>query len=264
MSQISIRVVNNITKEYPGMYKVVVFKEPRYYTREDSTKRNREIVPENYSPTVSSLKRTKSLVRDIVLCNNFEYFCTFTFNPQKVDSFNFSACYHKLSTWLHNQKENSRLNGRELKYIFIPERHKSGRWHFHGLISGYIGSLRPSGLFSGSDRPIYNVTSFRSGFTTAVMVDSDEGVSNYVTKYITKDFIKTFNQRRFFASKNLTRPVKTVNSKVLEFTLPLFKRQVCDSYDSVEYIIDKCSDFGTMANKGSVAQCRKQDYSLIH
>lgn len=264
MSNLSVRVVYNITKEYPEMYKVVVFKQPRFYTRKETVKRNRELVPENYSPTISSLKRTKSLVRDIVLCNNFEYFVTFTFNPKKCDSFNFSECYHKLSTWIHNQKENSRLNGRELKYIFIPERHKSGRWHFHGLISGYIGSLRPSGLFSGSDRPIYNLTSFRSGFTTAVMVDSKEGVSNYVTKYITKDFIKTFNQRRFFASKNLTRPSKVVNSKVLEFTLPLFRRQVLDSYDSVEYIIDKTLDFDTMASKGNVAQCRNNDYSLIH
>lgn len=237
-----LHIIDNIAKEYPDMIKVVIYKEPHIFTKSDGVKRNREEVDnEFYSPTISSLNRTKTLVRDIVLANDFELFCTFTFNPAKVDSMVFSKCWSKMSTWLHHQRNNSREKGIEFKYLIIPEQHKSGRWHFHALISGYTSTLKDSKQITSSLRPIYNITSFRSGFTTAVAVDSKEGVSNYVTKYITKDFIKTFNQRRFFCSRNLTRPVKTVNSSIFKNTLPIFRRKVSENSDSMEFIIDKAN-----------------------
>lgn len=231
-----VRVVNNITKEYPHMIKVVIYKEPRVLVSSGHSKRNRkEVDLEHYDPSVSSLNRTKTLVRDIVLCNDFELFCTFTFDPKIVNRFHYGSCWLKMSSWLHHQRDNSRERGKEFKYLIIPERHKSGAWHFHALISGYTGSLRDSKLCSSSGRPIYNLTSFRSGFTTAVEIDSKEGVSSYITKYITKDFIKEFNQRRFFCSRNLTRPIKTVNSSVFRNTLPLFRKRVSDSRFVEEY-----------------------------
>ena len=79
MADLQVRVINNITKEYPDMIKVVVYKEPRYFVKSNSPKRPRELVDENYTPKISSISRTKGTIRDIVLCNNFELFCTFTF-----------------------------------------------------------------------------------------------------------------------------------------------------------------------------------------
>ena len=239
MSDFQVRVINNITKEYPDMIKVVVYKEPHYFVKSNSVKRNRELIDENYVPKVSSLARTKGTVRDLVLCNNFELFCTFTFNPDKVDSFNFQKCWLKMSTWLHHQRDNSREKGIEFKYLIIPERHKSGRWHFHALISGYTSTLKDTKLKTTSLNPIFNITSFRSGFTTAVRIDSKQGVSNYVTKYITKDFITSFNQRRFFCSHNLVRPVKKLNTTILKQTLPLFKKQIYENDQTIQYLLDK-------------------------
>ena len=191
-----VRCVRNITKEYPDMFKVIVYKEPKYFVQKLSTKRNREEVDsEYYTPSISSLSRTKTLVRDLVLCNDFELFCTFTFDPNKVDSFKLHRCWSVMSRWLHHQRDLSREKGKEFKYLIIPEQHKSGRWHFHALISGYSSTLKDSGLKTLTLRPIYNITAFRSGFTTAVEIDSKEGVSSYVTKYITKDFITTSKSR---------------------------------------------------------------------
>lgn len=222
------------------MFKVVVYKDTKCFTLGGHVKRTREEVSDaTYSPKISSLNRTKTLIRDIILCNNFDYFCTFTFNPDRIDSFNFGRCYSAMSSWLHHQRDNSRGKGIEFRYLIVPELHKSGRWHFHALISGYTGRLRPSGCVTSTCRPIYNITSFRSGFTTAVAVDSADGVANYVSKYITKDFIKYFNQRRFFCSRNLSRPIKTVNSSILRNVLPLSKRLVCDNRETFEYVIDK-------------------------
>lgn len=239
MTSFSVRVLTNITKEYPDMFKVIIFKEPKVFVKSNNVKRYKELVSDNYSPSVSSLNRTKELIRDIVLCNDFELFCTFTFDPSKVDSYSFPTCWRVMSGWLHHQQNRSRERNKDFKYLIVPEQHKSGRWHFHALVSGYVGTLHDSGLKSYSLRPIYNMTSFRSGFTTAVKIDSKEGVSSYVSKYITKDFIRVFNQRRFFCSRNLVRPVKKCNSDLFKSVLPLFRKKVADARSFDEFVIDK-------------------------
>lgn len=226
-------IIRNITKEYPDMIKVKFFKVPVVvYERENTVKRNKAIVrEEDFKPFVSSLSRTKALVRDIILCNDFELFCTFTFDPDKVDRYSYQACLNKMSTWLHHQKNNSD----DFAYIIIPEHHKDGAFHFHALISHYKGSLRDSKHFSSTGRRVYNITSFRSGFSTAVKIDDKEIVSNYVTKYITKDFVKMFNRRRFISSMNLKRPIRTINSPLLDSTPPLFKRKTYEDSDCEYY-----------------------------
>lgn len=259
-----VRYISNITKEYPDMIKVIIYKEPKIFVKSAFTKRNREEVnDDNYIPSVSSLTRTKTLVRDLVLCNDFDLFCTFTFDPKLIDSFNYRACWGKMSRWLHRQSDRSREAGKQFKYLIIPEKHKSGRWHFHALISGYIGSLKPSGYKTGTLRTIYNVKSFRSGFTTAVEIDSKEGVSSYVTKYITKDFITSFNQRRFMCSRNLIRPTKTINSSIFRDTLPIFRKKTSESKETFEFVIDKMQDIYNNVDKAiftpNVAQYRNSD-----
>lgn len=231
-----VRTVKNITKEYPDMIRVVLYREPKLFISSDTEKRKKIEVDKHYEPSVSSLRRTKTLVQDIVLCNNFDLFCTFTFDPKKVAyRDDFRHCWLKMSSWLHHQKDNSTLIGKDFQYLIIPEQHKNGGWHFHALISGYSGSLRDSGHQTRYGRPIYNITSFRSGFTTAVVVDDKVGVSNYVTKYITKDFIKMFDQRRFYCSRGLKRPIKKINSDLFSKTLPLFRKQIGSDAEKEEY-----------------------------
>ena len=223
-----LRIISNITKEYPEMFKIVVYKEPKVFVKSDSVKRKREVVPDYYSPAISSLQRTKSLIRDIVLCNDFELFCTFTFDPRKVDSFSLPVTWGVMSRWLH-----------------------------HPLISGYSSTLKATNCVTPSLHRVYNITSFRSGFTTAVFIDSKEGVSNYVTKYITKDFVTTFNQRRFFCSRNLVRPKRSTNSLVLSTTLPLFRRKVSENSQTETFIIDKSNYIcNNEINAHNVAQYR--------
>lgn len=234
-----VRVVNNITKEYPDMYKVVIYHEPHVFVHNDRAKKRDSESVEDYVPTYSSLSRTRTLIKDLILCNDFELFCTFTFDPKKIDSFNYNTVYGAMSRWLHHQQTKSREKNISFFYLIVPEQHKSGRWHFHALISGYTGALKDSGLKTTSLRPIYNITSFRSGYTTAVPVDSREGVAEYVSKYITKEFIQMFNRKRFFCSRGLKRPVKSINSRVFSTTFPLFRRFVSSDNLQSSFIIDK-------------------------
>lgn len=233
-----VRYISNITKEYPDMFKVVIYKRPRPFLVNDgtSTKRPSELVKdEDYNPEISSLRRTKALIHDLVVCNDFELFCTFTFDPDKVNRFNYEACKGKMIRWLRHQQEKSK----DFKYLVVPEQHKNGAWHFHALISHYKGSLRDSHHKSGSGRIVYNMTSYRSGFSTAVRIDNREAVGRYVTKYITKDFIKKFNRRRFFCSRGLLRPAKEINSSVFRDSLPLARHHDYDGGDFDIFTVDK-------------------------
>lgn len=243
MSDFSVHVVNNITKEYNDMIKVIIYKEPAYFIKKESgyMKRIQHDPSEDYAPSISSVRRTKELVQDIVLCNDFEWFATFTFNPKKVNRYNFYACSSAMRRWFSHQRERSLERGIVLKYLVIPEQHKDGAWHFHALISGYTGQLHKTGNYTQNGRSVYNITSFRSGFTTAVPIDSKEGVSSYITKYITKAFVKTFNKRRFYCSKNLQRPVKTLNSNVLDQFLPIFRRKTIETRNQFTILVDKNS-----------------------
>jgi len=58
-------------------------------------------------------------------------------------------------------------------------------------------------------KEIYNINkrSFKYGFTTATKIESTEKVSNYITKYITKELITmSKGQHRYLYSKNLAKP----------------------------------------------------------
>ena len=86
-----------------------------------------------------SRNRAKNMIYDYARTNDFEYFVTMTFNPDKVDSFNYVACSQKLSDWLKNLR---RRVAPDIRYLFVPELHKSGRYHFHGILvresQGYL------------------------------------------------------------------------------------------------------------------------------
>ncbi len=229
-----VRFISNVTKEYPNnMYKIMIYKEPRPVIIPEHHPKREPRADSNFEPKSSSIQRTKTLIKDIVLCNDFELFCTFTFDPKKSNRMSYGECFGKMSRWLHHQKD---INP-DFKYLVIPEQHKNGAWHFHALISNYSGSLKNSHHKSSTGRTVYNMTSYRSGFTTAVKIDNKDAVAHYVTKYITKDFIKMFNKRRFFCSRNLKRPVKVVNSPVFRNSLPIFRQKTYSGTDYDFYLV---------------------------
>lgn len=152
-----------------------------------------------------SRNRTINSIYDIARSNEWEWFFTLTFNPDKVDSFDYAACSKKLSDWLHNMKKKAP----EMKYIVVPEQHKSGRWHFHGLFTN-VDSMNfvDSGLVDKKGKIIYNVGNYRLGFSTATKIDDVNRASSYLCKYITKDLcVKTKGKKRYWASKNVDLPI---------------------------------------------------------
>lgn len=153
----------------------------------------------------NSLKRAKQKIYDIARANDWEYFVTLTFSPDKVDRYDYQACTDKLSKWLNNIR--SRYCP-DLRYLIVPERHKDGAYHFHGLLGSCDGlGLVPSGHFIHG-MPIYNIDSYNLGFTTATEVTNQLAVTKYITKYTTKDLMQhTKGKRKYWCSRNCERPL---------------------------------------------------------
>jgi len=152
-----------------------------------------------------SLSRTKRVIHDYALCNEFDYFITLTFDRKKYDSSDIKLIKKQVGQWLNNYKKRENPN---LKYLLIPELHSDHKhFHFHGLISGIddITEFRESK--KGVMR--YNWASWQNkfGFSSLESVRDTESVSKYITKYITKDLITEFNKQRYLVSKGLKKPV---------------------------------------------------------
>lgn len=154
----------------------------------------------------NSLTRAKQQIYDISRANKWDYFVTLTFNEKKVDRYDYSACTKKLSVWLSNMKLTS---SPDFKYIVVPERHKDGAFHFHGLFAHCDGlQIIDSGHKDKKGKTVYNIGKYKLGWTTATKVENNSAVTKYITKYTTKELIEnTKGKKKYWCSRNCDRPI---------------------------------------------------------
>lgn len=146
-----------------------------------------------------SARRSKSKIKDIAYCNEWDWFISLTFNGEKVNRYDYDLVVQKMTDWLKNNKRVCR----DMKYIVVPEMHLDGAWHFHGLFSN-CDDLQ----FTESNiENVYNVGKFKLGWTTATKIQDTERASTYISKYICKDVIhSTYNRKRYWYSRNCDLP----------------------------------------------------------
>lgn len=202
----NVRVYNYLDGQQIRIYKRPICKceeiwETELTKKKEKKKKKKGVKDENRSDSVSK-NRTIQKIYEVTRSNMWEYFITLTFDPKKVNSFDYAEVSKVLSNWLHHLKERY---APDLKYIIVPELHKSGRYHFHGLIAD-IGNLKlvDSGHKTPSGDVIYNIENYKLGFTTATKIKDASRVSSYITKYITKELCATTsNKKRYWCSRNL-------------------------------------------------------------
>lgn len=139
------------------------------------------------------------------LINNgdLNLFITLTLSKEKINRYSYDEIIKKLNIWLDN-----RVRRKGLKYIIIPEFHKDGAIHFHGIINSGAVEMVDSGK-KKRGKTIYNLD-FPYGFTTAMYIDgADAGakVANYCLKYMTKAD-KKVGGRYYLHGGNLNVPVE--------------------------------------------------------
>lgn len=145
----------------------------------------------------SSLSRTKNKIYELAHCNKWEYFVTWTFNPDLVNRYDYQECYGRAYSYLRNLKKSNP----DMKYLIVPELHKDGAFHFHGLLSNCELKL------SEHKNGIYNLKNFKYGFTTVSLIKDSRATATYICKYITKDLLAVSKgKHRYLASNNLALP----------------------------------------------------------
>lgn len=200
---------------------------------------NRQPPQEHEFKLAESLSRTKRNIKDTILCNDFALFCTFTFNKLKVsDRTNYPVLRKQLSQHFNNyQKRHDKF----FKYMFIPEMHKDGSIHFHGVCS-YIKDLTcpPTILKRMDDGTLKSVPntkhylnwdyySNRFGFFSCSLIREQSKCATYVAKYLTKDLLTWSNKggRIVFKSHGLKKPELVYDGN--EMSLGFLKPTDCDS-----------------------------------
>ena len=205
----SHEIIFNSLKEFPNMFVLKIYHGGFMVSINEGgrVRKDKPVVAD------SSIMRSRQAIEDIVICNEFDYFCTFTFDPKKHDRYDIIRCQRFMNNWIRNCK-NRHSPG--LKYLIVPELHKDKAIHFHALIKDFNGTFKPSKV-KQNGRDVLNIRNWRAGFSTAVKIDNIEAVSRYIRKYITKDMILLPGRKRYYCSNNLIRPKKSTNVSLKSF-----------------------------------------------
>lgn len=174
-----------------------------------------EKLPPDHANIIRASRRAKINAFDTILCNpSLDTFATFTYRPDdSLDKASYDQCYDVLRPWLSN-----RVQRRGLQYIIVPERHKSGDIHFHGILNSSALKLtrahspNTGRALSRNGSPIYNLDDWREGFSTAQIIgggaDDREKVAKYVFKYMGKQLGERIGGRyALIGGKGLLKPV---------------------------------------------------------
>lgn len=190
----------------------------------------------------NNISRTRSTILEYALCNDWDYFATLTIDSKKFNRYDLKTYQKALSQWLHNYNR----NGVKVSYLLIPEFHKDGAIHMHGLLSG----VPENDLFTNANGyldwlPYRN----RFGYISLGKIKDHYKTALYITKYVTKELALTVqecNSHLYFSSKGLskaTRVYKAVNSSLL--ATPTFETEhfACVSLDNTvfdfhDYIVE--------------------------
>lgn len=156
---------------------------------------------------VANKNQSKERVFDLARENTFDWFITLTFDPEKVNRYDYDECCKNIVLFTRA------LRRRDCQYVIVPELHEDGAVHFHGVVQGDLPTTRATNPYTGEflfdfkGREIYNIPIYKWGFTTATRPDNAGAVAHYLAKYITKTVgWLPKNRKCYWASKGLKRP----------------------------------------------------------
>lgn len=207
-----------IKKYNDDTYKLILFKTNIKNSGYEENREQKYIPddPEEFQKHECNISRTRSKIWEYATCNEFEYFITLTLDKEKMDRYDLQNFISKLGQFIRNNRNRKNSN---IEYLLIPEQHKDGAYHMHGLIRGI--NKRELKAFTLEDkipfkiknliragRTIYNWKPYEKkfGWVTLEEIQNKEAVAKYITKYIKKDIGVTVtgkNRKSYYCSKGL-------------------------------------------------------------
>lgn len=197
----------NIKKLNDDMYKIIYCKLPikrAGFEQERKFDRSRNVHDEKLS---NNVVRARTRVFEYAACNNFDYFITMTINKAKLDRYDLKEYIKKLGQFIRDYRKKY---GCDIQYLLIPEKHKDGAWHMHGLIKGIPKDHLHKNEYGYLDWQEYKD---KFGNCSIDKVRNQEAVSKYITKYIRKSFdtdrgVSEKESKLYYSSRGLKRPQK--------------------------------------------------------
>ena len=182
----------------------------------------------------ASLSRTRRRIYEIAACNPWTWFFTGTLDGEKCDRNDLNGTFKRLSQFLRDFRKGQ--SGERIVYLIVPEQHKDGAWHFHGLVHGLssdelykfklsdkVPKHIKDTIRGGTDVYTWKAYEKRFGWATFTAVRDYAAVSKYVTKYITKDIqerAQDSGAHMFYASQKLNKPEVLAEGRSITGLLP--------------------------------------------
>lgn len=188
---------------------------------------------ENKIKLTNNLSRAKGKVFDYAMCNKFDYFITLTLDKNKYDRDNLSKYIKDLGQFIRDQRKKFNT---DIQYILIPEKHKNGSWHIHGLIRGI-----PESEISKNNNGYLDWFAYSNkfGYCSISKIRNHEAVAKYITKYISKSFndfsgVTETNKKLYYNSRGLGTPTKIIEGQIEKTALEKISFDFENKYVSIK------------------------------
>ena len=186
----------------------------------------------NDEKLAGNLARARSKVIEYGLCNPWQHFVTLTIDPKKYDRFDLRTYYRDFSQFLRDYRK----KGADIRYLFIPERHKDGSWHMHGLLMGLPDdhlTINTNGYYD------WKPYSDRFGFMSIDIIKDSDAVAHYIAKYVSKDLangVTEFNAKSYYCSRGLKKARVIKMGSIAATTEPDYANDYCQvwKFDDLE------------------------------
>ena len=192
-----------------GFYRLVELKNTTSLSKSQQKKQPNTSTDNIYYNNIS---RSKKSVKELALCNDFNYFVTITIKND-YNRYNIDNAFYFLSKFCKKYKRKFS----SFSYVFIAEYHKDGAIHFHGLCSLPLNAIEfdlyPRTIKNQKNNKFFHTFSSTIfddfGRNSFDVISSKDKISSYILKYITKDCIRTSTHRLYMCSRGLKHADKT-------------------------------------------------------
>lgn len=189
----------------------------------------------------NNITRAKTKIFELAFCNKWDYFITLTIDPRKYNREDLQKYYKDLSQFIRDCRKKYKC---DIEYLLIPELHKDNKsWHLHGLVKGIplsklkqfeVGDKMSKGISEKvkNEEEVYNWLEYQNkfGFCDLEPIKSEEAVSKYITKYITKDLKSTVDEigaHLYYRSNNLKTSITIKKGILLKTIEPSYIGEYC-------------------------------------
>ena len=179
----------------------------------NNIKRSRDVNDEKLDNHIS---RAKNKIFEYAAANEFDYFLTLTLDKDKYNRYDLGKYIKDLGQMIRDYRKKT---GANIQYLLIPEPHKNGAWHMHGLIKGIPQEDLTKNKNGYLDWSPY---SKKFGYCSIDPVRSQEAISKYITKYISKalqaDLKREKEKKLYYVTRGLKTAIKvkegTINGQL--------------------------------------------------